>query len=190
MDTAPACTPARAFCSAAVSVPPNGIISRWVGTRNPCRLLERIANRGRADDRTVHHLDSRAFAHIDRHGRFALGQVTCVRHIDCNGNIRFHRERRRARAAQANLLLRGKRKIQVVFDFLLGQTLHHEQQGHAADAIIQVRTAQHAVLFKARRVEHREVADLHLSLCIRPIRRTNINEEVVHVISLNGVFSS
>ena len=124
------------------------------------RLFEAVADRRRADDRAIHDLDGRAAAHLDRHRGLHLGQVARVGHINGDRYIRLDRERRRACATQTDLLLCREHEIQVVFGLGLRQLLHHQQERHAADAVVEVRTAEHAVLLEARRFEYGKVADL------------------------------
>ena len=143
------------------------------------RLLERIHNRRCADNRAVQHLDCRSLAQLDRHRGLHLRQVAGIGHIHRDSRIRLNCERCRACAAQANLLLCRKHEVQVVLDFLVRQLLHHQQERHAADTVVQIRTAQHAVLLEPRCLVHSEITDLHQLARFLGILCADVDEQII-----------
>lgn len=110
---------------------------------------------------------------------FISGRSPGIGHIHRDSRIRLNCERCRACAAQANLLLGRKHEVQVVLDFLVRQLLHHQQERHTADAVVQIRTAQHAVLLEPRCLVHSEITDLHQLTRFLGVLCTDVDEQII-----------
>ena len=118
-----------------------------------------------------------AAAHFARCVRRAhTGNIARRRALQHKRRIGLQNIRRRARAAQANLLLRGEDEIRVVFE----RALHQRDKRKAAHAVIERLRLHRTVHVLKERHKARVVANLHQCLGLLTCICADVDGEFVH----------
>ena len=114
-----------------------------------------------------------------------FGQVASVGHVDRNRKVGFQSKSGRLRTAQPDFFLGGKDKIQVIRHRQrhLG---HGQQQGDAADAVVQIGAADDAVLLEHGCVKHGKIAHLYHLFGFFPAGCADVHKQMLHLQVLKG----